>query len=201
MANLADGMIEDYLQKVYDGLRRLPEAQVSEIVEELRSHLRERAESDPTETGVRAALERLGRPEDLASLYVAEEIVPGAEGRFSPWLVSKGLLSWAALSSAGVFVFLGSLAGYALAAALTLCALRKPFAPERVGLWKTGPDSVSLTLGFADPPSGTELLGWWIVPLGLLMGTGIFLLTARAAGWFLQRFKQSNQLKLQSRLK
>jgi len=200
MTNASAGQhaVDDYLRKVRAGLRSLPEAQASEFIEELRSHVhdRARAEGELTEASVLSALDSLGRPQDLAAMYLAENIVARAQGSFSPWLILKGVFRWAALSSAGVFVLLGSLVGYALAAGFTLCALRKPFAPGRVGLWQTGPDNFSLTLGFDAPPLGNELLGWWIVPLGLLMGTGLFLLTARLGLWGLRRFHRLSPLHL-----
>lgn len=197
-ANAGQHVVDSYLRKVRAGLRSLTGTQVSEFIEELRSHIRDRAEAEGelNEASVLAALDSLGRPEDLAAMYLAENIVARAEESFSPWLIMKGVFRWAALSSAGVFVLLGSLVGYFLAASFTLCALRKPFVPGRVGLWQTGPDSFSLTLGFDAPPPGTEVLGWWIVPLGLLMGAGLLVLTARLGLWGLRRFHRLSPLHL-----
>jgi len=199
-ADAAQQRVEDYLREVRAGLRGLSDAQAAEFVEELRSHIRDRAGSagEWTEASVIAALDKLGRPAELAAMYVAENIVARAERSFSPWLILKGLFRWAALSSAGLFVLIGSFVGYALAAIFTFCALRKPFAPDRVGLWRLGEsaDNFSLTLGFGNPPSGTELLGWWIVPLGLVIGPGLFLLTMRFGLWSLRRFQRMSPLHL-----
>ena len=39
---------------------------------------------------------------------------------------------------------------------------------------------ISLRLGFGSaPPGGRELLGWWIVPIGLVVGCGLVMLTTR----------------------
>lgn len=197
-ANVAQQRIDRYLREVRAGLHGLSDAQASEFVEELRSHIRDRAEAEgeSTEAGVTAALDRLGRPEVLAAMYLAENIVARAEKSFSPWLIVKGIFRWAALSSAGLFVLLGSFVGYALAACFALSGLRKPFAPDRVGLWRIGPDEVSLRLGFGSPPSGTELLGWWIVPLGLLIGAGLLLLTTRFGLWSLRKFQRMSPVHL-----
>ena len=201
-ADAAQRKMHDYLQAVRAGLRGVPDAQASEVVEELRSHIRDRSEmnGELTDAAVATALERLGRPEELAAMYVAENIVTRAEKSFSPWLVLKGIVRWAGISSAGVFVFLGSIVGYALAVAFGISALMKPFAPSRVGLWHLNgdPDNFSLVLGLGSgsPPPGTELLGWWIMPLGLLIGIGLFLLTARFGLWSLRKFQRMRSTQL-----
>lgn len=184
---------EDYLNHVRGGLRSLPNADAAEIVEELRSHIRDRAEIDgeATEASLNAALEGLGRPQEVAAMYIAENVVARAEESFAPWLVLNAIVRWAGISSAGVLVFFVSLVGYFVALAFGLGALMKPLAPGRVGLWRLSEDSFSLVISpMGAPPSGVELLGWWIMPLGLLAGIGLFLLTARFGLWSLRKFQR-----------
>ncbi len=52
--NAAQERIDKYLREVRAGLRGLSDAQASEIVEELRSHIRDRTEmeAEPTDAGV-----------------------------------------------------------------------------------------------------------------------------------------------------
>jgi len=200
-ATAPERRIENFLQELRAGLRGVPDLQATEIIDELRSHVRERAEmkGELTDAAVVAALQRLGNPKEIAAMYVAEEIVTRAEKSFSPWLVLKGIIHWAGISLAGVFVFFASLAGYLLAGSFAISALMKPFGPGRVGLWglNEAPDSFSLVLGPAGPsPAGTELLGWWIIPLGLLMGVGLFLLTARFSLWSLRKFQRMRSARL-----
>lgn len=193
MDQAASQRIESYLTEVRAGLRGIPSAQALEIVEELRSHVLDRAATQGavTETAVAAALERLGRPKEVAAMYLAENLVTQAERSFSPWLVLKGLFHWAGISAAGVFVFFTSLTGYVIAASFTISALMKPLAPDRVGLWRIGEDSYSLRMGLSSaPPSGTELLGWWIIPLGLSIGVGLFLFTSQFGLWSLRKLQQ-----------
>jgi hypothetical protein len=129
---------------------------------------------------VAGVLARLGSPEHLASLYAAERLLVRAERGGSPWLLATALLRWASVSAAG----------YLLAAGFFIAALVKPFAPGRVGLWRTA-DALSLHLGLAGGPAprGEELLGWWIVPIGLLLGAAAAWLTARLARWAIRRFR------------
>jgi hypothetical protein len=54
--------------------------------------------------------------------------------------------------------------------------------PDRVGLWVHGRgDALSISLGVTDRPGplNTELLGWWIIPIGLVVGAVLVLLTWR----------------------
>lgn len=111
----------------------------------------------------------------------------------APWRLLKTLFRWATVSIAGVLAFLGVLAGYLMAASFLCAALVKPFAPGRVGLWRLDGDHFSLRLGFVAPPpvQGEEILGWWIVPLGLVLGAALFWLTPRLARWAIRRFRRT----------
>jgi hypothetical protein len=191
-ASAARRKLDRYLRELHAGLRGLSRGEAAEIVEELRSHVHDCAGGgELTDAGVTAALERLGRPQQLAARYLAEGMAGRAvEGR-APGRVMRTMVGGAILSGAAVMVCLGALVGYALAATFCLCAVRKPFAPDRVGLWRLAenPDTWSLRLGFGRAPHGTEFLGWWIVPLGLLLGVGLFMLTVRFGWWASQTLR------------
>jgi hypothetical protein len=114
----------------------------------------------------------------------------------SPVRILEILFRWASLSIAGFVVFLGSIMGYFLGTAFILCALLKPVHPQTAGLWilpaGTKDSTISLRLGFGNvPPDARDLLGWWIVPIGLVMGYGLVMLTTRFALWCVRRYRQS----------
>ena len=182
--------LETYLAELRSGLRGLPEGEVAEIAAELGSHVRDAAGGDLSEGAVAAVLERLGRPAELASLYVTESLLARAASGGSPWLLARGLLRWATVSIAGGLALAGLLIGWLVAACFVCAALIKPFAPHRVGLWRLSGDEVSLRLGLVAPPpqQGEELLGWWIVPLGLALGALALWLTPRFGRWAIRRF-------------
>lgn len=182
--------LETYLAEVRRCLAPLPEPERADIVAELRGHVLETAGEGPTEGAVAAVLERLGPARDLAAEYVAASALAGAERSRSPWTLLRSLARVAAASIAGVPALLGCGAGYALALSLALAALRKPMAPDRVGLWQLGADTYSLRLGFGEPPVGRELLGWWIVPIGLLAGAGCLWLTTWLGRWAIRRLRR-----------
>jgi hypothetical protein len=74
------------------------------------------------------------------------------------------------LALASPFILAG---GYFFSACILIAALHKPFAPLKVGFWHFD-DEFSLHLGFGTgpvPTTGTELLGWWLVPAGILLGS------------------------------
>lgn len=181
--------VDRYLEELRTNLRALPVAEVDDIVEEMRSHIRDRcsgaSSTDADAADVAAVLERLGSPPELAALYARDHVLEGARRGRSPFVLAGGVFRWASLSAAGAFVFACLLAGYFVAGSLVVAALHEPFAPDRVGLFRQG-DSVSLRLGFtADPlssvPAGEEVLGFWIIPIGLLAGAMTVWLTNVAA--------------------
>jgi len=185
--------LERYLEELRGRLRPLPAAEVAEIVEELRSHVRDSSPSGATDDGeVAAALERLGSAEELASLYVRDRLFDGARHSRSPFVLAEGMFRWATLSMAGFFAFLGLLAGYVVSLSFFIAALHDPIAPDRVGLWRLG-DSLSLHLGFGSPgsvPQGEELLGFWIIPIGLLAGGMCAWLTHSIARWCVRSLRR-----------
>jgi hypothetical protein len=98
----------------------------------------------------------------------------------SPLSVLRATGRLARLSLQGCVVFLVSLSGYALAAGFLATAIVKPFAPSRAGLWILPADDLSVSLGVMDhSPMARELLGWWIIPVGLIAGVGLAWLTWR----------------------
>ena len=100
--------LDGYLSELRARLRNLPDAEASEILEELRSHVCDSVGTggELTERGVAAALERLGSPAELASLYKTDSLLVRAGRSRSPWLLSWSLFRWATVSVAGGFALL-----------------------------------------------------------------------------------------------
>jgi hypothetical protein len=189
--------IDGYLRRVRIGLRALPDAEVADILNELRAHIVERAQSSgrPAEDAVASALQSLGRPEQIAALYVSENLVSRAESSRAPWTILRSLFYWSTLSVVGFVVFIVCLVGYSFGVCFFLAALMKPFHPQGVGLWyqSAGPNQLfSLHVGGFSPHTGheRELLGWWLVPVGCSLGGGSILLTTHFALWSLRRLRR-----------
>ena len=189
--------IEAYLEKLRKRLAGISREEALDIVRELRSHILEKAAEggELTAPAVEATLSAMGSPHELAAQYLADNLLARAAKSRSPIALLHALIRWASLSIAGVFVLLGCLLGYLVGASFVICAILKPLHPRTAGLWKLADDSYSLRLGFGTIPAfGTELLGWWIVPIGLLAGGGLCLLTSHFALWCARKFRGSHNL-------
>jgi len=191
----ANDRIEQYLKRVRSGLRGLRDEDVTDILNELRTHISERMES-ASSADIEAVLQSFGKPEEIAALYVTESLIERAVSSRSPWTILRTLFHWSTLSVMGFLVFTICLIGYAFGVSFFLAALLKPINPHGVGLWyRNDPLDFSLHVGGFNGPAGTEreLLGWWLVPIGCSLGGGMILLTTRFALWSLGRLGRSRQ--------
>jgi hypothetical protein len=203
----AQKRIDSYLNIIDRRLRGLSSQGRREIVDELRSHILDRAtlgggttDGVVTLAGVDAALAALGSAEDLANQYVTDEVLAQVEISRSPFRILDSLFRWASLSVNGFLVLLVAIPGYFLGIVLIVAAALKPFHPATAGLW-VSPDvaardtAYSLHMGFgAAPAGGREVLGWWIMPLGLLAGCGLVILTTRFALWCARQYRRSRPM-------
>ena len=175
--------IDGCLAEVRRGLRGLSAGETADILEELRSHIVDRARETGavTPASIAGAVAGLGDLKELASAYAAGRIAAPVEERRSPWWMLGAAFRLARLSVWGFFVFIASLIGYGVGASLVATALIKPFAPRHAGLWMSGHgDTFSLNLGvMGSPATGQELLGWWIIPIGVVLGGLLLWLTWR----------------------
>jgi hypothetical protein len=194
--------IEAYLGALRGRLRGMRHDEVREIVEELRSHILDKAATSEngngeiTLAGVDAALSALGPPEELASQYITDTLLARAQLSRSPLQILRSLFRWASLSLAGFSVLLGSMLGYFCGAVFILVAALKPFHPDTAGLWivpnGAGDTEISFRLGFGNVPlGGRDGLGWWIVPIGWVAGLGLVMLTTHVALWFVRQYRKS----------
>jgi hypothetical protein len=200
--------IDAYLNRINGRLRGLNSQDRREIIDELRSHILDKAMlgGEVTVAGVDAALAALGSPEGLANQYVTDEVLARAEVSRSPIRIIDSLFRWASMSATGFFVLLLAIPGYFLGVVFILVAALKPFHPETAGLWVSrdsvaGDTAYSLHMGFGSTPIGSrEVMGWWIMPIGLLLGCGLVILTTRFALWSAQQYRSSRALPLRGSL-
>ena len=173
--------IESYLTRLRASLRGLPAEQVEDIAREIHSHLIESAGSDLER--LTEALARLGDPAALGSAYRMDDLALRAQSSRSPILLLRLVMRWATRSLEGLGALVVAVLGYGTALIALGCALVKPFMPDRVGLWvqKVPPDDWSFQLGrvATAPIDAREVLGWYIVPLGLLVGAIALTATSR----------------------
>jgi len=177
--------LDCYLDQVHRHLHGLPDFEVRETLAELRSHVLDKVAGETTPARIEAAIAELGSPREVARINVTERLVAGLETNRSPLRVLRAIGRLAGLSAYGLFALLVSFLGYGLAVGFLLTAVVKPFAWRHAGLWyeTASPDnySLSLALGIMDHPHlGRELLGGWIIPIGIVAGLLL--------GWLTWRF-------------
>lgn len=176
---------DDYLRRFEAALRGLPSERIDDIVAEIRSHLEDIAVTDAglDPRQLHDALLRLGDPAELAEGYRLGVLAARAEGTRSPLLLLRTVATWASMSAAGLWSLLIGCAGYLVAALALACAAFKPFIPGRIGLWRIptpdGDTHIQLGRVVEPAPGAQELLGAWIIPIGIIVGLGALILTTR----------------------
>jgi uncharacterized membrane protein len=190
LSDSGESRVNGYLFVLERSLKTfLPRDVVRDAVREIESHLRERVLAATAAPDERAALERilaeLGPPLRVAQAYSAERTIDEAvaTGRIVPMVRAVGHL--ASTTVHGFFAALGLLIGYLLAFAFLAIAVLKPIFPNNVGVQYVRGFPVGVGAHFPLQP-GMELRGgYWVIPMALVCGLGIFVLTQRGARGFL----------------
>ncbi len=177
--------IDAYLVELRRCLGELPPGEVTDILQEIRGHILERAEAsgELTEDRLVAILKALGQPEQIAPLYQADSLMARARTSLSPATVLRGTLRWAMLSVRGFLIFLVGTMGYSLALGLLIGGVGKVIAPHDVGAWLY---SGGFSIGTNSNPAARDVLGYWLIPVGLTLGTALTVGTTRLLRWTLR---------------
>jgi len=179
-----DQQVSHYLAALRDSLGPLTLAEREEILREIGAHIRDSAEESGL--SVETVLARLGPPERLAAEYRDGFLIRQASRSFSPVVLLRATLRLATKGFFGALVCCCCCCGYFLGAALILTAFLKPFLPTHIGLF-AGPTSYGLGVFFPGTEGGQrELLGWWYIPVALVAGSLLLLVTSWAIRFFLR---------------
>ena len=164
----------DYFSEVTKLCSPLGERQRQDIVLEIKAHLLESllesAQSDDL-ARLESAIKRLGDPIDYVPSWVedrlrlATEPGSGARNLFRLLRVNarKGITHLL------ISLFFGFC--YMLVFYLFTFSILKGVFPENIGLY-TSPGGVPF-IGFVDAKDFTEHLGWWLIPIGLSISSGM----------------------------
>jgi hypothetical protein len=169
---------KNYLQQVDALCGALDRRQTADIQMELKAHLLESyiqlTEGDEA-TRIAAAISKLGRPEEFIPLWVEERLLDGAQAgsRTRNLFHLFRINAFKSIRQFVVSMLMGF--GYLLSFFLFMAAVMKLFYPEHVGFYVS--DSGYPILGYVDSEGFTELLGYWLTPIGLA--------AAAALQWFL----------------
>jgi hypothetical protein len=184
LSETGEARVRGYLYVFERSLRTsVAPAIVSDAVREVESHIRERVAETPPLPDERAALERvlaaLGTPTRVARGYSLELSVDEAltTGRLTSTLRVIWLLATTTVGGfiAAIFLF----TGYVTGASFLLLAVMQPFIPGRIGLVVV--NGMPQGFGMREGP-GVEIVGgWWVLPLCLIAGLGLLVLTHKGA--------------------
>ena len=171
----------------------LPTATTADAVREVESHIREKAAGADPLPDERAALERilehLGSPSRVAAAYATEMAVDEAVATGRILAVARALGRIAASTASGFFVFLALFTGYGAGFSFLLIAAMKPLAPDNVGLIRLDGRFHSFGINFGLPPGTTVEGGYWIIPISIVLGITLLVVTHRAARRVLRRWQ------------
>lgn len=159
-----------------------------EFVSEIRSHIVERLEdhSRPMEQIIEETLTGLGAPEVLATRYRTEGLLERASSTMSPVLLLRATMRWAMTGIRGFFAFWLLFVGYFTAAAFYICAILKPFFPDRVGMY-WGPDTYGIGVHMESDLPPNEILGMWFSPIALALGCLCIIGTTKFVRWMISK--------------
>jgi hypothetical protein len=120
-----------------------------------------------------AALARLGRPIDYLRPLLADEMLERGTRTYSPITIAQGLTYAVMAGSRRAVIGLVFGLGYLLLAIFTGMALLKPLWGEHVGVFRYADGTVSAGI-VAQSDGARELLGWWSIPITLLLAALLY---------------------------
>jgi len=197
--------IDAYLAALRKQLWELTPEDANDIVEEIRMHILDKTEdktgdktgdetaSDTPPETFSATIAALGTPAELANKYCTEEMLARGRAARSPAYMARSVGRWALLTLVGVAVFSVSVVGYCLGGFLFMLGMLKllhPFLTGVYGAWSEQNSYFSSSFRWQSggPNTPDELLGWWLLPIGLIVGGGLLLLTFRFDNWSIRKF-------------
>jgi len=183
--------INDYLSQLRVALKGITVSEREDIVEEIHMHIRERV-ADP-QCSLDAVFAGLGPAHELAQQYRTGVLVQRARTSLSPVVILRAALRWATMGVEGFLVFMIAIIGYALGGGFVALAILKPIFPANTGFF-VGPGQFSFSflpdsiLASFHPPLH-EVLGWWLIPVCLVLGSLSLALTTKLLQFLMGRFR------------
>lgn len=169
-----------YFSEVDDLLSRAG-ADAAELRDDLEAHV---ADSMAASSGgsemerLDAALSRLGQPIDYLRPLLADELIERGTRTYSPVTIARGI-SYAVMagsSRAATALIFGI--GYLSLAIFTGMAVLKPLWGEHVGVFRNPDGTISAGI-VARTDGARELLGWWSIPIALLLAALLYVMLTK----------------------
>lgn len=167
---------DEYFVAVQNCSQRLNERQQKDMEMEIKAHLLEAFAMGSGDESERLsnALNRLGEPSEYVPLWVEERLLNESQ----PFSSLHNLYHLSLLNARkGLGRFALSILfglGYVLSLVLIFTSIFKLFYPENIGFY-TSPEGLPI-LGYVEGEGFKEHLGYWLVPIGMVVGVSLQLL-------------------------
>ena len=170
-----------YFRRVKRCAKPLKSHQQEELILEIQDHL---LESFKQETGnneaekLLNAIDKLGDPEEYLKPMIADRLLSSASSTLNPKTIFRGLYYDLFGDIKSFLLSLAFSLGYLAAFVFAVLSILKIFFPDNIGFFinETG----GILIGIIGGESlKTDILGYWDVPLGLLVSLIIYLVLTR----------------------
>ncbi len=169
---------DGYCDRVLKASRALKKDDQHDLLLEIKDHLYssfERQEGDDEAARLTAAIMQIGDPDEFIRPLIVDRLFDDAARTLNPRSVMSGFFLHISRGlKAGVVTSLFGM-GYLLSIGLLLVAVIKPFDPDQVGLFAHVNGGYSLGIFDAIPATSTELLGYWIIPLSMVVSLFLYI--------------------------
>lgn len=158
-------LYNNYIQRVKKQIAILPKEDRFDLLMEFNSHIYEGLQRDSSDLEIEKLiniLDKLGNPEDVLKLTVADKILVKATKTFNPIHIVKALVL--NISNGISFIIFSIL--YLLLLIFGFLIIQKVLHPDEIGLFQK--KGKFLVLGRTSDTSVTEVLGDWFIPTMIL---------------------------------
>lgn len=183
---------EQYFRRVQRFSRSLESEFQQELKLELQDHLYESFNREPGENEAERllnAIDKIGDPEEYIRPMVADRLLMSASRSMNPKSVLTGLYYNISGGVKYAFLSLFFAVGYMMAVLFWLMALLKPLIPGSIGLFVYNSGGFGFGVIDGSPGPRSELLGYWLIPIGIILGLLIYLGLTRLLRLFARRAK------------
>jgi uncharacterized membrane protein len=169
--------LDTYISDLRRHLAPIAIGEREEILREITAHVRDSVEQSGSSLAV--VLQRLGPAEALAAQYRDGLLIRRASHSISPLLLLHASLRLATKGISGMVVCFAAIFGYLIGGGFVLSAFAKCIFPAHTGVWFSDGKLISSGTLFEIPqPPAHEVAGWWYVPVALVLGSVLILLTS-----------------------
>ncbi len=170
-------MVRDYLNSLMKFLSRLDKEDADDVLREIECHIydvMEIRQENGQMIDASEILKGFGQPRELASQYV-DHILEGTP----PPMGFRAIQKIKTGTTKGLY-WTTAIFGYFWSAIFVAIGLYKLISPNAVGVWANDIGESFIIGGLSQMPAGTEeIMGLWLVPVAIGLGSGAAYITKR----------------------